>query len=96
MFNLSESEIEYITEKGYGVGLLYNGKSAIPFEDKFPTDTKLFAAMTTTDKKENKVDRLLERTKVRAIEIPEETEEEKKNREIKKKDEGEIKEEKIE
>ena len=49
IFNLSESEVDYITEKGHGVGLLYTGKTTIPFMDKFPTNTKLFQAMTTTD-----------------------------------------------
>lgn len=84
MFNLSETEVEYITEKGYGVGLLYNGKSAIPFEDRFPTDTKLFKAMATGSKKENRTDRLLERTKARPIDNKEEeTEEEKFEREEK-------------
>lgn len=47
MYNLTDSEMEYITSSGSGHGLIYNGTDIIPFEDEFPTDTKLYNAMTT-------------------------------------------------
>ena len=39
--------MEFITSSGSGHGLIYNGTDIIQFEDDFPTDTKLFNAMTT-------------------------------------------------
>ena len=47
MYNLTDTEMEYITSSGPGHGLIYNGKDIIPFEDSFPRDTKLYQAMTT-------------------------------------------------
>lgn len=47
MFKISSAQLSYITNADAGQGLLYNGKSIIPFIDKFPTDTKSFAAMTS-------------------------------------------------
>lgn len=47
MYNLTDTEMEYITSSGYGRGLIYNGTDIIPFEDSFPRDTKLYNAMTT-------------------------------------------------
>lgn len=47
MFNMSEDEQGYITNADQGQGLIYNGKSLIPFVDQFPSDTKLYDAMTT-------------------------------------------------
>lgn len=59
MFDLSETEVDYITEKDHGVGLIYTGKTVIPFEDKFPTNTKLFKAMTTKKEENSKLDRII-------------------------------------
>ena len=47
MYNLTDTEMEYITSSGSGHGLIYNGKDIIPFVDEFPRDTKLYKAMTT-------------------------------------------------
>jgi type IV secretory pathway VirB4 component len=47
IYNIPDSQIPYITNGGYGRGLIYNGKSTIPFIDEFPSDTKLYRAMTT-------------------------------------------------
>lgn len=47
MFNISPAQLSYITNADAGQGLIYTGKSIIPFIDKFPTDTKSFAAMTS-------------------------------------------------
>lgn len=47
MFNISATQIEYVTNSDCGQGLIYDGKTIIPFIDKFPTDTKLFKVMNT-------------------------------------------------
>ena len=47
MFNMSEDELGYITNADPGQGLIYNGKALSPFIDQFPSDTKLYKAMTT-------------------------------------------------
>ena len=47
MLNISDSLISYVTNANHGQGLIYTGKTIIPFIDKFPTDTKLYKAMTT-------------------------------------------------
>lgn len=47
MFNISEAQQSFITNSDPGQGLLYNGKTIIPFEDKFPQNTKLYEVLTT-------------------------------------------------
>lgn len=47
MFNISDTELEYVTNAMPGQGLIYNGSDIIPFIDEFPEDTKLYRAMTT-------------------------------------------------
>lgn len=47
MYNLTDTEMEFITSSGSGHGLIYNGHDIIPFEDDFPKNTKLYNAMTT-------------------------------------------------
>lgn len=47
MFNISPSQLTYITNSEAGHGLIYTGKTIIPFIDRFPTDTKLYKVMTT-------------------------------------------------
>ncbi len=47
MFSISEDELSYITNAEPGNGLLYNGKSLVPFQDQFPQNTKLYVAMST-------------------------------------------------
>ena len=47
MFNISAAQLSYITNADAGQGLLYTGKSIVTFIDRFPTDTKSFAAMTS-------------------------------------------------
>lgn len=47
MLHISPTQLSYITNADSGQGLIYTGKSIIPFIDKFPTDTKLYKAMTT-------------------------------------------------
>lgn len=48
LFNLSNAQLEYITDSEKGHGLLYNGKVTIPFGYDFPKKTKLYKMMTTS------------------------------------------------
>jgi len=54
LLNISDTQLSYVTNSGPGEGLLFSGDSIIPFIDKFPRNTKLYAMMTT------KVDELSE------------------------------------
>lgn len=47
MFNISPTQMSYITNASEGQGLLYMGRDIIPFIDKYPTNTKTFSVMTT-------------------------------------------------
>lgn len=52
MFSLSPSLTDYITDKPAGTGLLYNGKTTVPFINEFPADTKLYKIMSTKPKED--------------------------------------------
>ena len=47
MLNISPVQLSYITNSDPGQGLIYTGKSIVPFMDKFPVNTKLYRVMTT-------------------------------------------------
>lgn len=47
MLNISQTQLSYITHSDPGQGLIYTGKTIVPFIDKFPTDTMLYRVMTT-------------------------------------------------
>lgn len=47
MLNISPTQLSYITNSDQGQGLIYTGKSIVPFLDRFPTNTKLYKVMTT-------------------------------------------------
>ena len=47
LLNISGTQLNYITNAEAGTGLIKCGGSIIPFESKFPTDTKLYSMMTT-------------------------------------------------
>ncbi len=47
LLNLSNSQLDYVTDSRPGHGLLYNGKVTLPFGYTFPKNTKLYDAMTT-------------------------------------------------
>lgn len=48
LLNISPTQMEAITNSPSGHGLLYNGKSIVPFISEIPKDTVLYKAMTTT------------------------------------------------
>ena len=47
ILNISPTQLSYITNSDPGQGLIYTGKSIVPFVDRFPTNTKLYQVMTT-------------------------------------------------
>ena len=47
MLNISPTQESYITNAEPGHGLLYTGKTCVPFVDKFPKNTQLYKVMTT-------------------------------------------------
>lgn len=46
-YSISDSLMEYVTERAPGQGLLWNGRSCVPFDYKLPTDTGLHKLMST-------------------------------------------------
>lgn len=47
MYNISPTQLSYVTNADPGQGLIYTGKTIVPFVDKFPRDTKLYKVMST-------------------------------------------------
>ena len=47
LLNISDLQMNYITNVGVGQGLIKVGSSLVPFVNKFPTNTKLYKLMTT-------------------------------------------------
>ena len=45
--NISPHQLSYVTHSGEGEGLLFYGNVILPFIDRFPKDTELYAVMTT-------------------------------------------------
>lgn len=49
LLQISDAQLDYITNSDKGCGLLYNGKVIIPFANEFPKDSPLYEIMSTTD-----------------------------------------------
>lgn len=47
LLNISNKQLSYVTNAEAGHGLLFAGKSIVPFIDRFPQDTSLYRMMTT-------------------------------------------------
>lgn len=47
LLNISDNQLSYITNVGFGKGLLKCGNSMVPFVDNFPKNTKLYQLMST-------------------------------------------------
>ena len=47
LLHLSDNDMEYVTNADRGHGLIKSGKSVIPFEDEFPSNTELYTIMST-------------------------------------------------
>ena len=47
LFNISEQQMNYITNVEAGSGLIKYGSALVPFINRFPKNTKLYQLMTT-------------------------------------------------
>ena len=47
LLNISNEQIEYVTDVPAGQGLMKIGGSAVPFVNKFPTNTQMYKLMST-------------------------------------------------
>ena len=47
LLNISKEQMSYVTNADAGCGLLRYGSALVPFANRFPKDTKLYALMTT-------------------------------------------------
>lgn len=47
LLNISNKQLSFVTNSEPGHGLLFAGKSIVPFIDRFPQDTDLYRMMTT-------------------------------------------------
>ena len=47
LLNISNEQIEYVTDVPAGQGLMKIGSSVVPFVNKFPTNTKMYKLMST-------------------------------------------------
>ena len=47
LFNISPTQLSYITGSDPGQGLIYTGKTIVPFINKFPKNTVMYKAMST-------------------------------------------------
>lgn len=50
ILNLSDTELEYITNSPKGQGILYTGTAKIPFSNEIPKDTMIYRVLTTNPK----------------------------------------------
>jgi len=55
LLNISEEQLNYISDVKAGNGLLKIGSNLVPFENKFPKNTKLYKLMTTKPEELNNV-----------------------------------------
>jgi len=47
LINISDEQMSYITDVNPGCGLIKVGSALVPFENKFPRNTKLYRLMST-------------------------------------------------
>ena len=52
LLQIPESQLEYITNNEPGTGLIYNGKTIIPFKNIYDRDTMLYKIMSTSSTKD--------------------------------------------
>ena len=53
---ISTHQLSYVTHTNSGEGLLFFGNTTIPFVDRFPQNTELYAIMTTKPQELKKED----------------------------------------
>lgn len=47
LLNISNEQMSYVTNADAGCGLIRYGSALVPFINRFPRDTRLYALMTT-------------------------------------------------
>ena len=47
LLNISNEQMSYVTNADAGCGLIKYGSALVPFENRFPHNTKLYQLMTT-------------------------------------------------
>lgn len=56
LLDISEEQMSYISNSDEGSGLLFNGKTIVPFKDEFPKETELYKLMTTKPSERAEID----------------------------------------
>lgn len=62
LLQIPDTQLEYITNSERGHGLIYNGKTIIPFNNEFPTDTELFKLMDSSGKSDDALSKIMDET----------------------------------
>lgn len=57
LLQIPDSQLTYIANAQPGHGLIYTGKTVLPFDDTFPTDTELYRLMNTKNNDETRIER---------------------------------------
>lgn len=52
LLSISDAQIAHITDAGFGRGLIYAGKTIVPFNNQIPEDTKIYEIMSTSAAKD--------------------------------------------
>ncbi len=52
LLQIPDSQLEYITNKRPGYGLIYNGKTVLPFKNEFPKGSPIYKALSTSGSKD--------------------------------------------
>lgn len=65
ILNLSDANVEYITNSPPGQGLIYTGKNVIPFAGKIPKNTKLYRLLTSNPKEKHEFEMERQREEAR-------------------------------
>ena len=65
ILNLSDANVEYITNSPPGQGLIYTGKNVIPFGGEIPKNTKLYRLLTSNPKEKHEYEMERQREEAR-------------------------------
>lgn len=65
ILNLSDANVEYITNSPPGQGLIYTGKNVIPFGGEIPQNTKLYRLLTSNPKEKHEYEMERQREEAR-------------------------------
>ena len=63
LFNLSDEQLEFVTDSQKGCGLLLAGSNIVPFDNRIPEETELFKAVQTDVNRIDETDRSKESEK---------------------------------